>query len=828
MLPGHVRLLVLLCTGLAWIAQARPSAAFDWIGKVERDGEGLSSANPQTRIEAVRSLAQYDIELARPYLLGALSDGEAKVRIAAGQILAHHRVKEAIPAVQGWLVDPDPAIKQAAARILGDLGAEESIGALVRSLGDADAQVRYQVVAALGRIGTPAVVVPLLGRLEDDKPDVRRGAIEELMKVGDERAVIPLVGAFHDSALDVRVAAVRAVGRLGDAAAVPALLRLLADPVDGVRVAAVAALGNLGAVRATERLIDELLHSRSTELRTKAAYALGQIARVDPSPGSGRGSALATLVGTLADPALRPAAHEALAVAGAAAVPALIAHLEGDLEGDPAAAVALLAAIGDARATPALIEELARGRVGRALVLDGLVRCGGADALLPVLGLLDDPDPDARRHAMHALRSLLDARAADVLVRHLDDEVTELAVLAAEYLGLIRAPAAVTRLVVLAGADPRFDLRQAAIAALGEIGDRRAVPALLAVLAGEPTALHASAADALITLGDDAAVDPLLAILREARPSAHHAVRALAGVLRGRADTTAARRARPVLEAMTEAEPLAVSLPAIRALGAVGYPESAAVLAELAGPNGTDADRRRVALAALGNLDAGASDALLVGLRARDDRVSGAAAWALGKQPGPRSRAEIEALFRATRRPTWATPINAAAALARVAEPVDAPGLLALLAHPDRFVRVNAAGAVRRLRLAAARTPLAMLGRGDPSPAVRLAAVRALGQIGGADDVLAAIASADQDERVRTAAGQSTAVFVPPPRDEWRSFAFVDPDRDNAPVLQEPYFLATSDGLVTALYTDADGAWVEEAFPAGDYRLAPRAEAERE
>ena len=45
--------------------------------------------------------------------------------------------------------------------------------------------------------------------------------------------------------------------------------------------------------------------------------------------------------------------------------------------------------------------------------------------------------------------------------------------------------------------------------------------------------------------------------------------------------------------------------------------------------------------------------------------------------------------------------------------------------------------------------------------------------------------------------------FVPVARSDWRSFHFVDPDRDDAPVRQEPYFVAGADGLVTALYSDA-------------------------
>ena len=54
------------------------------------------------------------------------------------------------------------------------------------------------------------------------------------------------------------------------------------------------------------------------------------------------------------------------------------------------------------------------------------------------------------------------------------------------------------------------------------------------------------------------------------------------------------------------------------------------------------------------------------------------------------------------------------------------------------------------------------------------------------------------------------------PRNEWRSFYVVDPDADDSPVRQEPYFVIGGDGLGWATYTDARGEITSEHFPAGD------------
>src|SRR5690606_37457096 len=116
--------------------------------------------------------------------------------------------------------------------------------------------------------------------------------------------------------------------------------------------------------------------------------------------------------------------------------------------------------------------------------------------------------------------------------------------------------------------------------------------------------------------------------------------------------------------------------------------------------------------------------------------------------------------------------------------------------------------------------------RKDASWLVRVAAARALSR---ATDVRAALEEAstrDRDARVREAATAALAQpFAPPARTDWRSFHVVDPARDDAPVRQEPYFVAASDGLVTAFYTDLRGMATEETFPPGDAILEPRSSA---
>ncbi len=806
---------------------------FEWVGKVALDAEGLKSPDPKRRAQAASALGKYDMSLVKPYLLKALRDNSQQVREIAGRLLGKSKVAAAAPIVIEWLNDPNAEVKKAAADILADIGTHEAIAALIRTLGDVDPDVRLRAVLALGTIGAPSVVVPLVGRLEDDKADVRKNAIEQLQEIGDPRAVIPVVGAFNDTSVEVRTAAVTAVGHLHDAAAVPALLRLVDDSIDKVSVAAVGSLGNLGATEAVEMLIDRMQrNSTNPQMRATLAYALGKIAGSHPRPGEGpaaakaRSRAAEALVISLADPTLSGFALEALRTAGKAAAPALVAHLEGKIDGDPKAAVTLLRDLGDRDATPVLIDELGRGRLSQELVLDALSKVGDARATVPILGLLSSDDVNVRRRAMQALRPLLTRgdRAADVIARMVNDSDFEIRVMAVNYLGLMRAASAVPALIELLGPGHQLRLRKAAIGALGEIADARATVPLLGVLHDGPDPLRGPASRALVYIADPKAVPRLIELAKaDDDLSRQHVIEVLGGVLRDKDDP----QARALLEKVATRGRLPDALAAIAALGAMGATSASATLRQLA--RGQDLHRRRAALRALGDLgDSTVVADVAAALDARDDRVSAAAAWALGKL-GAQDR--LHPLLRAARARGWATAINASAALVLLAPPGAKAGLTKLLHHRLREVRANAAEGLARLHADTAVPALVRMLANDSSVLARTAAARALGRLersAAATEALRQASKEDTSDAVRDAAAAALkGPFAPPKRSDWRSFYVVDPDDADAPVRQEPYFVAAADGIVTAFYTDARGRADEERFPAGDATVAAKSAEQR-
>lgn len=817
---------------------AAPAAAegtwgFDWIGRIDHDARGLSSDDADVRLAAVNALRGYDPALTKTALLGALDDDSIEVRVAAARALGAGGVSEAAEPLVEWLSDPDPRLRAIAAEALGPIGTVVGTTALVRTLGDLEPAVRSKAVLALGAIGQRgdrSVVVPLLSRLSDDKIEVRRAAIEQLRLIGDRRAVVPLVAAFGDNSQEVRKAAVQAVGRLGDKAAVPALLRLLADPVLEVRALAIGALGELRSVEAVDDLIAIL--TTGGDVAPRAAFALGQIARGgDPEAAP---QAVAALVAALADASQRPGAIEGLRSAGVIAVAPLVAHLDGRMPGDPRSTVELLAELGDARATDALVAELERGRVAVATVVAALARTHDPRALVPVLRLVAADDPAIRLAAMTAVGPLLgsDPRAADAIVERLGDDDEEIRVLAAEYLGQIRARVAVTPLLALTGDASPERLRRAAIDALGEIGDAAAVPTLQTALRDGPETLQQAAADALGAIADPSSAAGLARLAETLRGAGrHHAVRAWGSVLREFPDPAA----RPRLEAMARTGPAQVAIAAIGALAALGDATAVPGLIEIAA-DGTP-ERQRAALWALGELgDARAIAPLVSALQSKDDRVAASAAWALGDlsrtaEVRPKlAPAASAALRRLARRGSWATAIDATAALGRIGAADAADDLGQLVFHPSAMVRTNAAWSLGALAAGGTALPEDAVGAlvrqvtEDTSATARTEAARALGRLSSrtpaANIALEDAAEGDREEKVRAEAKAAlagkTVKVASVPRAEWRVFYVVDASSADRPVKEEPYLVIGADGLAWATYTDLRGHVTAEHFPAGD------------
>ena len=170
---------------------------------------------------------------------------------------------------------------------------------LLRALKDEDENVRAVAAASLGKLRYSRAAPQLVRALADKSERVKAHAEWALENIGDEaipavmegakrtatrfrafrllgrlkarQAVLLLVEGLRDRKPEIRTIAAWALGEIGDQSAIPALQQLLGDKNPEVRREAVIALGKLGA---KEVLKSHLAEEKNTAVRAAALLAL--------------------------------------------------------------------------------------------------------------------------------------------------------------------------------------------------------------------------------------------------------------------------------------------------------------------------------------------------------------------------------------------------------------------------------------------------------------------------------------------------------------------------------------------------------------------------
>ena len=262
---------------------------------------------------------------------------------------------------------------------------QRDIAGLAHLLEHKDPQVQYEAAEALGNLGDEKAVGPLIIALKRDEfSGVRWKAAEALSKIGNP-AVEPLIATLQYPDDDVRWKAAIALGGIGNPDAIEPLILLLSDEDRFVKSRAAHALSMIGKP-AVGRLISELKHG-DPDKRWGAALALGKIK-------------------------------------DATAVEPLILALADDQAMVRAEAAAALASIG----TPALgpLLRFLKGSQGetRIEVMTALGELKNADAIEPLIQLLEKADDKERQAIADAIDAIL-IPAVEPLVRRIRDGTTK-------------------------------------------------------------------------------------------------------------------------------------------------------------------------------------------------------------------------------------------------------------------------------------------------------------------------------------------------------------------------------------------------------------------
>lgn len=333
-------------------------------------------------------------------------------------------------------------------------------------------------------------------------------------------AVAEQIAALKDEDWAIREEAATMLGTLRDARAVAPLISVLRDADRAVREAAIGALTSIG--EPSVPALGLCLSDPQLGVQEAASAVLAVIAddRV-----------LAPLIASLRnrDWIVRMHAAKALGrIKDSQSIEPLIPLMQDKVKAVREEVTAALAAIGDA-AIPSLLEALTHTEwLVRLHAVEALGKTRSPAAVEPLLSILfNDQDAAIREDTIRALGLIGDSRALEFLQVALKEP--GLRPLAVEAMGQIGDRSAVPVLIrvlegedrpeesrVVAGCGDKWDeemaTRGAAVRALGVIGDEVAVPTLLKAL--RDTVTRAEAAAALSRFGSKV-VAPLLTIMKQ-------------------------------------------------------------------------------------------------------------------------------------------------------------------------------------------------------------------------------------------------------------------------------------------------------------------------
>ncbi|MFQ5757036.1 MAG: HEAT repeat domain-containing protein [Acidiferrobacterales bacterium] len=457
-------------------------------------------------MEALENEDYEDLQENGFHVLARLNTGKAQefllTQLKAGTRLGRRRAAEALAAL--------PELRRERPELSPEL-----LTGLTDALMDPDSSVRVYAARALGGSRNPLVVVPLTLLLTDPDPEVRKEVATLLGQMRGREVVERLHSLLTEPDPKVKQQIARVLGDIGDPASLAPLSQLLDTKDDDLLYEVVQALGKTGVPGPREKLAEILANKTAhAAVRMQAAWALGrilghaagannqtkQVGHKGASKTQRRGLKKSTAQQVLADSVFDAdervafAALTALAEMDPKNIAARLARLlqQNTPSGKTGAPRADLSEDADARKRepgkiPEELKDMLTGRDARTSTLASIFS-GPVQAEEATLETIEAPP----------------ARAHGNTVR----------ILAARLLGGISSPQPqVIDALVDAARAGENSLRSEALQALGRIGDKKGLPAVIEGLGAEQREVRLAAVEALAGLTRVAGTDKRLAAL---------------------------------------------------------------------------------------------------------------------------------------------------------------------------------------------------------------------------------------------------------------------------------------------------------------------------
>lgn len=424
---------------------------------------------------------------------------------------------------------------------------------LVRALKTGDPGARPALVRCIPLVNEPRAHPELCSLLDSKDVGLRAAAALALVSVGGPTVLRVLGERMSQPGFPGRAEAIDVLGTTAAHRALPAMLACLpvASAAERVRIARLIADRE---AMATDRVgalsvLKAMLGDPDDTVVATVVRAFGRIATEEEWFDH-----ISPVLESPFQQVVLAAIHSLRRFASNRAITVLHGRLRAGPKASRMAVLDTLEAIGTDRVLPVLVvglghDDLAvRNRAGE--VLASLGNSGRVDIARTVLWLLRSPDINVRRMAVGVARDVRDPnetlwprlfellrdedwwvreRVADALIalagvrmlghlsHLLDDPQAPIRMFAVDVIGRLGEPKALGALVRRALDDTDWWVRERAMEAIAVLGDKRAAPYLVRILAREPS-MRIAALHALSRLKDTSAATKVAALIRDREP----------------------------------------------------------------------------------------------------------------------------------------------------------------------------------------------------------------------------------------------------------------------------------------------------------------------
>ena len=469
----------------------------------------------EVRMLTTQLLAKLGNPAGAPLLWKLLRDDHEGVRLFALQSLG--KLNESLPVTPDvtGLKDPQAGVRRFTAEALGRLHNPTVAADLITALTDPDDLVRWQAVLALGTCGSPGAIPALSLRLHDSSARVRRTTIGVLTQLGGAAVGSQLVAALADEDWQTRATAANALATLVQQAQVDrtATIDAILAKLKPDDFALIVALRSLGLAN-DERTLSGLVHALTGNDRGLATYAMQAIVSLRITPVL----PLLAAASHNTNPEVRQRVVEVFGkLGGPNEVAAVITAINDPVANVQLAAVSALHQLRQfpqpERLTGLLVHSNAHVRAAAARYFGDLRDRRFAP---PITSLVFDENRFVRSAAIEALEKIGDRSAIGPLLAVLTRQPP-----GGESMGALAAAGQGVVLGTRRSLPPflsGFELLAQKAEAIKILGDWHAAEAVVPIiengLQAKDCQLHTDAALALGQIGDRRALGPLLAIIQ--------------------------------------------------------------------------------------------------------------------------------------------------------------------------------------------------------------------------------------------------------------------------------------------------------------------------